>query len=168
MEVRAGTTRHRRRRRGEGGAENEANRSLTKMQSNGCRNGASGEWAARRGSRKKSEAVGAPGCVEIVRAAYALFAIEKAEFVSVGGRPIRCSFGFPRFSTFFKSPFRQRLARHSRSSKQETKSSQVKQAKLACHCQVKNLRATKGPSQVKSSQVLNAHESIMPQRLKMT
>ena len=157
MEARAGTTRHRRRRRGEGGAENEANRSLTKMQSNGCRNGASGEWAARRGSRKKSEAVGAPGCVEIVRAAYALFAIEKAEFVSVGGRPIRCSFGFPRFSTFFKSPFRQRLARHSRSSKQETKSSQVK-----------NLRATKGPSQDKSSQVLNAHESIMPQRLKMT
>ena len=59
------------------------------MQSNGCRNGASGEWAARRGSRKKSEAVGAPGCVEIVRAAYALFAIEKAEFVSAGGRPIR-------------------------------------------------------------------------------
>ena len=102
MEARAGTTRHRRRRRGEGGAENEANRSLTKMQSNGCRNGASGEWAARRGSRKKSEAVGAPGCVEIVRAAYALFAIEKAEFVSAGGRPIPFalldSHAFRRFS----------------------------------------------------------------------
>ena len=72
------------------------------MQSNGCRNGASGEWAARRGSRKKSEAVGAPGCVEIVRAAYALFAIEKAEFVSAGGRPIRFalldSHAFRRFS----------------------------------------------------------------------
>lgn len=77
-----GDNRHERRRRGEGGAENEANRSLAKMQSNGSRNGASGDWAARRGSRKQSEAVGAPGCVSSGRPTPS----RKADPETAGGR----------------------------------------------------------------------------------
>jgi len=77
-----GANRQERRRRGEGGAENEANRSLAKMQSNGSRNGASGDWAARRGSRKQSEAVGAPGCVSSGRPTPS----RKADPETAGGR----------------------------------------------------------------------------------